>query len=92
MLMFPYNLIESLRILLIYIIFLYCKAWNVVVNTSDNINYQLISTAVNGVQTVGTILNSVGFGATYPLTSAVPNLSAIQFNGISLCSNGILKN
>lgn len=73
-----------------YILFLYCKSWNTIVNTSDNINYQLSSTSSNGAQTVGNILSSVGFSVTFNKTNAAPNITTIQFNGITICSNGNL--
>ena len=47
---------------------------------------------MNAIQTAGNMLSSVGFGVTYSSTNDVPNITNIQFNGLSLCSNGTSHN
>ena len=58
-------------------------------NSTDGLNFQLTNSTSNGAQTVGTLLNSVGFSAVFSNANGVPDVTNIQFNGATICTSGL---
>ena len=65
------------------------KAWNVGTSTTNNnVNFRMTNAAYNGAQTAGTIfINPVGFNVNYPVTNVAPNITAVLFNGVNICTS-----